>query len=109
MLLGAQSIRNSTLLAKLLAGLLEDIGPSGRASEGADPFSSPFKDLGHAFQKGKAFPASGPFSPAGRGKRAKKATCYFTDGSWSSLPFLVYTTSLMVGASNNGWEITLKP
>ena len=37
------------------------------------------EDLGHAFQKGQPFPASGPFAPASRGKRAKKAACNFAD------------------------------
>ena len=29
--------------------------------------------------RGNPFPASGPFAPAGRGKRAEKVTCYFAD------------------------------
>ena len=37
------------------------------------------EDLGHAFRKGKPFPASGPSAPAGRGRRAEKAACDFAD------------------------------
>ena len=29
--------------------------------------------------RGNPFPASGPFAPAGRGKRAGKVACYFAD------------------------------
>ena len=29
--------------------------------------------------RGNPFPASGPFAPVDRGKRAKKATCHFAD------------------------------
>ena len=29
--------------------------------------------------RGNPFPASGPFAPAGRGKRAEKAACNFAD------------------------------
>ena len=29
--------------------------------------------------RGNSFPASGPFAPVDRGKRAKKATCHFAD------------------------------
>ncbi|KAN0130186.1 hypothetical protein V8E53_011943 [Lactarius tabidus] len=55
------------------------IGTSSRASEGFGPSGRASEGLGHAFWKGHPFPASGPFAPAGRGRRAEKATCYFTD------------------------------
>ena len=31
--------------------------------------------------RGNPFPASGPFAPADRGKRAEKAACHFADES----------------------------
>src|ERR1700677_2214875 len=61
----------------LPAELQKGLGPSGSASE----------DLGHAFRKGQPFPASGPFAPAGRGRRAEKAACDFADAlSTSATP-----------------------
>jgi hypothetical protein len=57
-------------------GFQKAFGPSGRASEGVSPSSSSSEDLGHALQKGQAFPASGP---DGSCRRAKKLTCDFAD------------------------------
>jgi hypothetical protein len=66
-------------------GFQKVLNPSGRASEGAGPSSSSSEDLGHAFQKGQAFPASGPSGPAGSCRRAKKGTCDFADVFFSTM------------------------
>ena len=62
----------STLLAEL-----QCVDPSHRASEGLNPSGSASERLRPCLPgRGNPFPASGPFAPAGRGKRA---TCLFAD------------------------------
>ena len=68
-------------------GFQKVLNPSSRASEGAGPSSSSLEDLGHDFQKGQPFPASGPSGPGRSCRRAEKRTCDFADGSL--LPSLI--------------------
>ena len=64
---------------QLFEELLKSVGPSSRASEGLGPSGSASEDLGFAFRKGQPLPGFRPFPPCGRGRRAEKAACYFTD------------------------------